>query len=133
MKTIYEITNGYSVAGGTTETTWFACALRLANHYDTYMPLVNAEAYDVNVHNVRLWQESILRSSRELVLVQPDGNAYPEETIACAGRIDGPVCPKEKVATPVVAWVQHALRPATAAPMRICASHAMRSAAECSR
>jgi len=107
----HTIPGGFSVCGGRLENEWYAGVLVLDTSDDPY--LANScsethanESYESKVRRWRRWRTACVGRPRRIVLARPDGDGLVLDEVASAERIDGPVCPRERVTSPVLAWTE---------------------------
>jgi len=107
----HTIPGGFSVCGGKLENEWYAGVLVLDTSNDPYLETSCSEAhtgdsYEMKVRRWRRWTEACVGRPRRIILARPDGEGLILEELASAERIDGPVCPRERVTSPVLAWTE---------------------------
>ena len=100
----YTVKNGYSVCGGRTEEGVYAGILVLAD--DAEYRGVPDGSFGERVEWCRQWRRTWAGRPRRIVLAVSGEDGWEEAEIAAAERVDGPVCPRERVAAPVLAWTE---------------------------
>jgi hypothetical protein len=109
--TRHAIPGGYGVCGGTAGQAWYAGVLVLdtsdAPFLETSFSETHADdPYETRVRRCRRWEAECVARPRRIVLAEPDGDGLSLKDVATAERIDGPACPRERVASPVLAWTE---------------------------
>ncbi len=97
------IDNGYAGCGGAAAEGWYAGVLVIDDVDAPFLPARDAD-YDTARENCLHWQQAYARVGRRVVLAR-QGDADTRE-LALAERVCGPVCPRETVDAPVLAWTQ---------------------------
>ncbi len=103
MKTIDQ---GYSACAGISGEGWFGGALVLRGRDKEFLKVPKDLSYEQRANHARRWAELTINPTREIVLVLPEGAGMRTSCIAAAERLEGPVAPRERVATPTLAWVE---------------------------
>ena len=103
MKHLARIQDGYSACGGDCRDGWYAGALVIDDIDGPFLP-GRAGPYDAVRANCLHWREAYARIGRRVVLASESDPAGAE--LAQAERVCGPVCPRERVESPVLAWTQ---------------------------
>ncbi len=97
------IDDGYSVCAGRCGDDWYAGVLVLEDRELAFIEGNAADTYDERLQWWRTWDTAAGAPTRAIKLVRSDGS---DQVIASADRIIGPVCPKEAVDSPVLAWTE---------------------------
>lgn len=100
------VDHGYSVCAGRTGTGWYAGVLVLEDDETGFVRVDPGESYHERVEHWKQWDAAVGRIRRRIDLVEPSENGTTRRLIAAADRIDGPICPRECVAAPLLAWTE---------------------------
>jgi len=102
----HRIPHGYSACAGRTQDEWFAGVLLLEDRDTPFCNLTEDASYDDRVNHCRQWTASTVGRPRRIALVTRAPDEPDVAEIAAAERIDGPVCPRETVDAPTLAWTE---------------------------
>jgi len=100
----HRIKNGYSVCGGRSEDGVYAGVLVLDDDPGSHAEL--GDTFEERVQNCRHWGLKYVGRPRRIVLAVHGEDGWEETEAASAERVNGPVCPKEKVKTPLLVWTE---------------------------
>lgn len=107
MKVESTIANGFSACAGMCDAGWYGAALVLDGRDKEFRTMPDDLSYGQCAAYARRWFELTVNPRRELRLVLPKNNQeMASQCIAAAERIEGPVAPREPVATPTLAWIE---------------------------
>ena len=106
FRKIKEVPGGYSACGGRLDQGWYGGILVLDSGS---LPLYNMKTdknYAVNLEHYRRMELVDINRPRRIIMMQSEDGNFLERELTAAVRIDGPVCPKEQVEKPIVAWTE---------------------------
>lgn len=106
MTDLKTIDQAYTACAGKTREGWFGGVLVMAGRDKTFLSVPKDASYDDRAAHARSWAALTVNPRRELRLVLPEGEGVTTRVIAAAERVEGPVAPKENVATPTLAWIE---------------------------
>ncbi|MHC5055579.1 MAG: CehA/McbA family metallohydrolase domain-containing protein [Planctomycetota bacterium] len=104
--TRHAIPGGYGVCGGRAGAEWYAGVLVLDSSDAPFLEAPVEESCEANIRRCRRWEVACVGRPRRIVLAGPEGDGLALKELASAERIDGPACPRERVASPVLAWTE---------------------------
>lgn len=102
----FRIDGAYGVCGGTCDGGWYAGVLALED-FDLKAYLAGIpDNFAGRVERCAELQQTLEGQPRRILLVRSARAGSEPVELASAERIDGPACPKEHVADPVLAWTE---------------------------
>ncbi len=100
------VRGGYSACGGLCSGGWYAGVLAYeetdVRAYEANLP----DDYEGQVGCYREWERTHAGQRRTVTLARSSSGPTELAVLALPERVDGPVCPKEPVASPVLAWTE---------------------------
>lgn len=100
------IRNGYSACAGICGDGWYGGVLVLDGRDEEFLDVPESLSEAQRVAYARRWSELTIGPRREIALVVPAGEGMASRCIAAVERLEGPVAPREHVATPTLAWIE---------------------------
>ncbi len=100
---------GYSACAGICDADWYGGVLILNSRDMEFMKVREGLSYEQRATHARHWAELTVCPRREIALVLPEGDGMGSHCVCAAERLEGPVAPREAVATPTLVWIERRL------------------------
>ena len=100
------IKNAYSACAGVSDSGWYGGMLVLPGRDKEFVKVPKVLSYEQRAEHARRWSELTVNPRREIALVRPRDTGMASRCIAAAERLEGPVAPREQVATPTLVWIE---------------------------
>lgn len=100
------IQGGMNACAGICGEHWYGGVLVLDTVDEPFFKIGGDVSYEEATAHSRTWSEVTRGSSRRIALVEPADDGMATTLVRSAERLEGPVCPREVVAAPVLVWTE---------------------------